>query len=61
METGKAPGTDGIRRGNLERVGEDNMWSGSFVCVQVSWESSKIPQDSKRGITVPIYKAKGDR
>ncbi len=59
MKLGKAPGSDGITAEMLkygEVVVDWMMW----IC-NLAWEQSKVPEDWRKAITVPLYKGKGNR
>ncbi len=54
LKLGKAPGSDGIIEMMLkyggEVVGDWMMW----IC-NLAWEQSKVPEDWRKAIIVPIY------
>ena len=58
INTGKAPGLDGIPV-ELLRHGGDSVASAIHNFITLSWEGNPIPQDWIDGILVSLYKGKG--
>ena len=57
INTGKAPGLDGIPV-ELLHFGGDNVASAIFDLITLFWEGSPIPQDRIDGILVSLFKGK---
>ena len=58
VNTGKAPGLDGIPV-ELLRFGGENVASAIWNLILLSWEDNPIPQDWIDGILVSLFKGKG--
>ncbi len=59
LKLGKAPGSDGITAGMLKYGGKVVDWM-MWIC-NLAWEKSKVPEDWRKAIIVPLYKGKGNR
>ncbi len=59
LKVGKASGPDGIRGEMLKYGGEVVVNWMMWIC-NLSWEQSKVPEDWRKAIIVPLYKGKGN-
>ncbi len=60
LKLGKAPGLDGMTAEVLKYGGEIVVDWMMWVC-NLAWEQSKVPEDWRKAIIVPLYKGKGKR
>jgi len=60
LKLGKAPGSDGITAEMLKYGGEIVVDWMVWIC-NLAWEQSKVPEDWRKAIIVPLYKGKGNR
>ncbi len=57
LKLGKAPGLDGITAEMLKYGGEIVVDWMMWIC-NLAWEQSKVPEDWRKAIIVPLYKGK---
>ena len=60
VNTGKAPGLDGIPV-DLLRCGGDNIATAVYTFIIGVWNSNPVPQDWVDAIMLPLYKGKGSK
>ena len=60
VNTGKAPGLDGIHV-ELLRCGEDNIAIAVYTFIIGVWHGDSVPQDWVDAIMLPLYKGKGSK
>ncbi len=60
LKLGKAPGSDGITAEMLKYGGEIVVDWMMWIC-NLEWEESKVPEDCRKAVIVPLYKGKGKR
>ncbi len=60
MKLIKAPVPDGITAETLKYGGEIVVDWMMWIC-NLAWEQSKVPEDWRKAIIVPLYKGKGNR
>ncbi len=60
LKVGKAPGPDGITAEMLIYGGEIVVDWMMWIC-NLAWEQSKVPEDWRKAIIVPLYQGKGNR
>ena len=60
INTGKAPGLDGIHV-ELLRCGEDNIAIAVYTFIIGVWHGDSVPQDWVDAIMLPLYKGKGSK
>ena len=60
LKLGKAPGSVGITAEMLKYGGEIVVDWMVWIC-NLAWEQSKVPEDWRKAIIVPLYKGKGNR
>ncbi len=60
LKLGKAPVSDGITAEMMKYGGEIVVDWMMLIC-NLAWEQSKVPEDWRKAIVVPLYKGKGNR
>ncbi len=60
LKLGKAPGSDGITAEML-KYGREIVVDWMLWLCNLAWKQSKVPEDWRKAIIVPIYKGKGKR
>ncbi len=60
LKLGKAPGPDGITAEMLKYGGKIVVDWMMWIC-NLAWKQSKVPEDWRKAIVVPLYKGKGNR
>ncbi len=61
LKTGKAPALDGTITAQMLKYGGEIVVDWMVWMCKLAWQQSKVPEDWRRAIIVPLYKGKGKR